>query len=350
MRRYYGTLTASINPITVTLADNETAEFHVIQGGTGSYTITWAGVTTWLTPTGAAPVLKTTVGASDVFRFFRISGVTYGLHYGETGPAGGTGATGPTGITWRGAYNSANTYSVNDVVSYNGSSYIAVAASSSTNAQQPDTATAYWEVLATGGGASSGSADTVDPFTRADNANISTNGVFAYTVDAGTLAIASNVCVVSTTTHAYARATGAVPASADQHAQVTISTYTPNAADNLQIGVTCRNVSSTATRYEAEVKCTSSGTYTLRLHSLVAGVDTILGTYVLASVPVAGDTIKLTCVGTAITVYYNGVSRIAVTDSAVDGSSVGGKQCGFHMLEGTASVQAAISEFRFGSS
>jgi hypothetical protein len=67
------------------------------------------------------------------------------------------------GFTPRGAYSSGATYATNDVVSYNGSSYLALQAST---AQQPDTATSYWMILAskgdTGTGDLSGPASSVD--------------------------------------------------------------------------------------------------------------------------------------------------------------------------------------------
>lgn len=52
------------------------------------------------------------------------------------------------GFTPRGAWSSASTYATNDVVSYSGSSYLAIQASTN---QTPNTATAYWLVLASKG-------------------------------------------------------------------------------------------------------------------------------------------------------------------------------------------------------
>lgn len=52
------------------------------------------------------------------------------------------------GFTPRGAWSSGSSYATNDVVSYNGSSYLAIQASTN---QTPSTATAYWLVLASKG-------------------------------------------------------------------------------------------------------------------------------------------------------------------------------------------------------
>jgi hypothetical protein len=50
----------------------------VIQGGTGSYTITWNGVFKW--PAGVAPSLTTTVGARDLFTFYSDGTNLYGSY------------------------------------------------------------------------------------------------------------------------------------------------------------------------------------------------------------------------------------------------------------------------------
>ena len=50
----------------------------VIQGGTGSYTITWNAVFKW--PAGVAPSLTTTVGARDLFTFYSDGTNLYGSY------------------------------------------------------------------------------------------------------------------------------------------------------------------------------------------------------------------------------------------------------------------------------
>ncbi len=47
--------------------------------------------------------------------------------YGPTGPIGPQGPIGPPGMTWRAAWDNATPYLINDAVSRNGSSYIAIA-------------------------------------------------------------------------------------------------------------------------------------------------------------------------------------------------------------------------------
>jgi len=50
----------------------------VIQGGTGSYTLTWNSVFKW--PAGVAPSLTTTVGARDLFTFYSDGTNLYGSY------------------------------------------------------------------------------------------------------------------------------------------------------------------------------------------------------------------------------------------------------------------------------
>ncbi len=64
---------------------------------------------------------------------------------GPTGATGATGAPGPVGLVWSGTWSNSTTYSVNQAVSYAGSSYIAIAPGTG---QQPDIATSYWTLLA----------------------------------------------------------------------------------------------------------------------------------------------------------------------------------------------------------
>jgi hypothetical protein len=71
---------------------------------------------------------------------------------GAAGPTGATGATGANGVglNFRGAWSSSTAYVINDLVTLNGSAYIAV---TSNTAQNPgsDVVGAYWKVLVTQG-------------------------------------------------------------------------------------------------------------------------------------------------------------------------------------------------------
>lgn len=68
---------------------------------------------------------------------------------GPTGPTGATGPTGPPGLTWRGAWDAAVAYAVNDAVTYAGASYRRLVAG--TTATAPSGDPANWELLAAKG-------------------------------------------------------------------------------------------------------------------------------------------------------------------------------------------------------
>ncbi len=70
---------------------------------------------------------------------------------GATGAAGAAGPTGPAGIVFRGNYSSTVNYALNDAVSYQGATYISVAASNQGNT--PGLSPTLWNVLAAAGAA-----------------------------------------------------------------------------------------------------------------------------------------------------------------------------------------------------
>jgi len=84
------------------------------------------------------------------------SGISPAGSQGATGPTGSTGPQGPigpagpqgTGITWMGSWSAATAYSVNQAVTYGGSSYVAVAASTGV---VPGTDATKWQVFAAQG-------------------------------------------------------------------------------------------------------------------------------------------------------------------------------------------------------
>lgn len=78
MKRYSGTLTQDCT-ITVLLSNDQDIELLLTQGGAGSYTVTWEGVDVWLSQDGSPPVLRTTVGASDLIQLSKVGGTVYGV-------------------------------------------------------------------------------------------------------------------------------------------------------------------------------------------------------------------------------------------------------------------------------
>lgn len=106
-----------------------------------------------------------------------------------TGDSIGGAPQGPVGMTWQGAWSSGTSYVIDDAVSNNGSSYIAIAPSTN---QAPPNAT-YWNVLSSAG--SAGSAATVSVGTTTTgaagssasvtNSGSSSAAVFNFTIPKG---------------------------------------------------------------------------------------------------------------------------------------------------------------------
>lgn len=84
---------------------------------------------------------------------------------GDTGATGSTGATGADGASyiWRGAYSGATTYAENDTVSDQGSSWIALQATTGNAPPSlPTESNAYWELMAKAGADGAGTVDSVN--------------------------------------------------------------------------------------------------------------------------------------------------------------------------------------------
>jgi len=73
---------------------------------------------------------------------------------GLRGPNGASGTNGLPGLHWTGPWSIASTYSINDGVSFSGSSYIAILAGVG---NEPDTSPLFWNILAQGGSGGGGS-------------------------------------------------------------------------------------------------------------------------------------------------------------------------------------------------
>lgn len=101
---------------------------------------------------------------------------TYSSYEGSATPA-------EVGFTPEGAWSSGATYATNDVVSYSGSSYLAIQASTN---QQPDTQTAYWMVLAAKGEAGTG-ISSITAGTGLSGGTITTSGTIAIDSTVATL-------------------------------------------------------------------------------------------------------------------------------------------------------------------
>ncbi len=135
---------------------------------------------TGLTGNGIASVVKTgTAGLIDTYTitYTDSSTDTFTVTNGKDGTNGSNGTPGADGasFTWKGVYNGATAYVLNDNVSYNGSSYIAKGA---TTGNLPTNAT-YWDLLAEKGvdglGAGDMLASVYDPAGKASQVEVISN-------------------------------------------------------------------------------------------------------------------------------------------------------------------------------
>ena len=108
---------------------------------------------------------------------------------GATGLQGPQGPAGPAGLYWRGTWSPTTIYNPNDAVSYNGSSYIALAITSGIS---PDSAGLFWALLAQQG--------TPGPQGPQGPAGSSGPRFFAVVNSTGTLHHGSNVASTAHTT------------------------------------------------------------------------------------------------------------------------------------------------------
>lgn len=84
---------------------------------------------------------------------------------GAQGDQGIQGIQGPEGLVWKGAYSGATAYVIDDAVSYNGSSYICIQASTG----NLPTDTNYWQLLAQKGADGAGTGDVSGPASATNN-------------------------------------------------------------------------------------------------------------------------------------------------------------------------------------
>jgi hypothetical protein len=111
-----------------------------------------------------------------------------------------------------------------------------------------------------------------------------------------------------------------------------------NSGGNVVIGPAARMTSSTfETHYSMNARWDGAGVGTHLMLKWVAGVETSLGEN--AQDPANGQTLKMRADGTSISGYRNGSVLIGpVTDSAIDGVTVGGKRGGAFCFVANASV------------
>lgn len=154
-----------------------------------------------------------------------------------------------------------------------------------------------------------------DTFDRANQSGLGTSsqGTWSWTVTVGAMEINGNLAFPTTLSGGEVAARAESNLASDNHyAQAILGSVTT--LDGWCV-VARYSASVADTYYLASV----TNSTTLDLYKRVTGTFTQLGTASSLTL-VAGDTIKLECSGSNITIYQNGVSRVAVSDTAITGN------------------------------
>lgn len=196
--------------------------------------LVWSDPASWVKPgtpgdSATVTVGTTTTGAAGSSASVTNSGTTsaailnFTIPRGDTGAAGAAGATGAVGVNWLGAWNSSTTYAVRDAVSYNGSSFYAIAS----NTNQTPAAGAYWDVLAEKGASGSGAGTVTSVDVSGGSTGLTTSG--GPVTSSGTITLAGTLAVANggtgaTTAGGALTNLGAVGSVASADGSVTVST------------------------------------------------------------------------------------------------------------------------------
>lgn len=233
------------------------------------------------------------VNAGDYIQASASAGSTivclYSTYEGSATPAA-------VGFTPRGAWSSGATYAVNDVVSYNNNSYLAIQAGTN---QTPNTATAYWLVLAAQGTAGAVQSITAGSGLTGGTLNSgNTSGTFALdTSVAATLANAQTF----TGTKTFSGAANALAMKITDAAEpATVSATAATGTINLDI--TTQSILYYTTNASANFTINLRGNGSNTLNSLMA----------------VGDVVTVSFWNTnGATAYYNNVVQVDGTTSGV---------------------------------
>lgn len=215
----------------------------------------------------------------------------YGAYENSATPAA-------VGFTGRGAWSSATAYVVNDVVTRNNNSYLAIQAGTN---QDPATATAYWMLLAAQGAAGAVSSITAGSGLTGGTLNSGTpSGTFALdTSVAATLANAQTFTGTKSFTGA-ANALAMKITDAAEPATITATAASSGSAVNFDI----------TTQSILYYTTNATGNFTVNLRGN--------GTNTLNSLMATGDVVTVTFLNTnGATAYFNNVVQVDGTTSGV---------------------------------
>ena len=171
-------------------AETDTGRFKIGNGSTAWNSLTYAASAKWLGAysAGTAYVVNDVVSYNNSSYICILNSTgnlpTNATYWSLLAQAGtnGTNGTNGTSFIWRGAYSGATAYVANDVVSYNNSTYICILASTG---NLPTNAT-YWSLMAL-----AGAGDVVGPASSTDSVLAVYDGTTGKLLKNSTMAISS---------------------------------------------------------------------------------------------------------------------------------------------------------------
>ena len=176
-----------------------------------------------------------------------------------------------------------------------------------------------------------GGSSISESFNQADNTILGPD--LSWTEVSGSWSTISNQAALGTTsgTALHSARAGTTLATVDQYGQVTVVALSASDTDSVA-GAATRFAAAASTFYTAHIRQGTTGSDFARSQKQIAGSDTTIGSNTNITWA-STDTIKIEANGTTIKRYYNGSVQDTVTDTAIDGVTVGGKQggiCGYN--------------------
>jgi hypothetical protein len=231
----------------------------------------------------------------------------YGAYENSATPAA-------VGFTGRGAWSSATAYVVNDVVTRNNNSYLAIQAGTN---QDPATATAYWMLLAAQGAAGAVSSITAGSGLTGGTLNSGTpSGTFA--LDTSVAATLANAQTFTGTKSFTGSATALAMKITDAAEPATISATA--ATGTINFDITTQSILYYTTNASANFTINLRGNGTNTLNSLMATGDVVTVTFLNTNGSTAyyNTTVQVDGTTSGVTTRWQGAAPTAGNASSID--------------------------------
>ena len=186
----------------------------------------------------------------------------------------------------------------------------------------------------------SGGSTITESFNTADSDTLGPD--LTWTEISGDMDVAGNQLNVSSFGTALARAETDL-ATVNQYAQIVSTTLTRGDASSVALIVLCRMASATSVDFYQYRNAISATINEHQMHKLVNSISTQLGSSDLTDFAV-NEVLYIEANGSAITGKRNGAVSIGpITDTAIDGTTVGGKRAGVRAFRGSVANTGVIT-------